>query len=621
MEKKAVTSKIIVNEDSELTDVVREIHKSKAERIILTFTEQTDLLISPINLRVLEESAERENKLLIAQIIQNPTGVRNAKISNIKTIETPSSPVESDWEEALGMRLEEKKQKKRKKEIFKKVKEEKTEKKSFEEKIIKTEEKKEEEKKENGYVDRRGLKSSSSFVSIDQDFPKEVDIPGKGTNEDLSTRLAKGLKKGESPKLKKMKGSKFNPFAKLKGLNKKKAIRVSLIGFFSLLILAGVGGYLYNTFVPLVKIVIFVEAKSVEIEKVLTGDEDIKEVDFENSLIPVKKESATQSLSDDINATGAAFKGEKATGTITIYYDYVDDCTESGEENIQINLEAGQIVTQAGYNFKLVNGVTITECFGSETEIGVIAADIGEEYNIPSGKYFSIAGYSDEEKIWGTSDSDFTGGSKEEYTVLSQTDVDNAVEQLSTTAIEEVKSELRALAQGWEIIEDSIKSEVDKASIKTDVNVGQEATTVNLNLSIKGEALYYSTDGLMEGLAVFLREKAEEDNLFESEEDLELELGEEIETDISIEDIEGDIVKVKIIAKALVKPDVNKTEIQNKLKGMEWEEGKGYINSLNYSERVSSVVFQPMNYPSFLKRFPTREGRILVEVEDYEKDE
>ena len=111
MEEKIPTSKIIIDSSHELTDLVREIHRSKAERIVLTFTEQTDILISSINLKVLQEAAEREGKLLIAQIIQNPTGIRNSKLAGIKSIDTPSNPTEYDWEEAFEMIQAKKKEK------------------------------------------------------------------------------------------------------------------------------------------------------------------------------------------------------------------------------------------------------------------------------------------------------------------------------------------------------------------------------------------------------------------------------------------------------------------------------------------------------------------------------
>ena len=168
MAEKIITSKIIVDQSHELTDIVRDIHKSKADRIVLTFTEQTDLLISPINLRVLEEASQRDGKLLIAQIIQNPTGIRNAKLANIKVIDTPSAPTEYDWEEAVELIAKKKESKLEKKKEIEEVIPQEDNKEVFEERIKNSLE-------ENGnkkYVDKRGVKPLNSFISIDQDLPK-----------------------------------------------------------------------------------------------------------------------------------------------------------------------------------------------------------------------------------------------------------------------------------------------------------------------------------------------------------------------------------------------------------------------------------------------------------------
>ena len=157
----------------------------------------------------------------------------------------------------------------------------------------------------------------------------------------------------------------------------------------------------------------------------------------------------------------------------------------------------GHIIRTGELAYKLTASAEIL-C-NQMADVQVEATDIGKDYNIQAGKRFSVdsysAGYSQGEVI-GLNSAAFTGGSEEEYTVLSQQDVDNAVEQLSITAIEEVKSDLRDRAKGWEIIEDTILSEVDTKSIKTDKSVGQEASTVNLDLSIKGSATYYLATGL-----------------------------------------------------------------------------------------------------------------------------
>ncbi len=99
-ESKKIT-KIVINSDDELTDVVAGILESPNDRIVLTFAEESDLLISPINLKVIQETADDENKLLIAQIINNSTGVKNASSAGLYTIETTTLPLESDWEEEI----------------------------------------------------------------------------------------------------------------------------------------------------------------------------------------------------------------------------------------------------------------------------------------------------------------------------------------------------------------------------------------------------------------------------------------------------------------------------------------------------------------------------------------
>ena len=611
MADKITTAKIIIDESHELTDLVREIHKSKADRLVLTFTEQTDLLISPINLRVLQEAAQRESKLLITQIIQNPTGIRNARLAGMKVIDNPSAPTEYDWEEAA--------------ELVEKLKENKVAKKKAVEKEIPEEENKElfEERiknslEENGqkkYVDKRGVKSSS-FITIDNDLPSR-EKPSKETPIGKDATVLNPI----SGTKKKIFGLNFGFLQKLKGLNKKGLARIALFGLIPLLLITFLGLFLYNQFATMAKVKIFVEAKSVEIEQVLTGKEGAEEIDFENLIIPIKIEESTESLSDSITATGKAFKGEKAKGVVRFTFFYKESTCPAVDSPI-VSLNVGHIVTTGEYTFKVTSAVEIA-C-NAAADVSVEAAEIGEQYNLGSGQQFSVQGYTvgySEGEVRGLNGAAFTGGSKEEYTVLSQQDVDNAVEQLTTTALEEVKSDLRENAKGWEIIEDTILSEVDKKSIKTDKKVGEEASTVNLDLTIKGSATYYLTTGLTEALTDLLRQKADEDNLFESENDLELVLGDEIETNLSVEDSDKNVVKIKIVAKSKVKPKVDKTEIENTLRGMDWDEGREYVNSLNYADRKAEFVFTPMNYPEFLKRFPDRRGGVMITVTEIEVEE
>ncbi len=608
----ASIKKIIVNASHELTDIVKDIHSSKGERIVLTFTDQTDLLISPINLKVLQEVAQKEGKVLIAQIIQNPTGVRNSKLAGIKVIETPSAPTEQDWEEAVEEIVKKEREKISKKKLNDLAKEEEVVKKSsFEDRVNNALNKRREEK---GYEDRRGIKSDSSFISIDKDLPSDVkkeSLAGKDfapTVPDIEdepparVERIQPLRRDSRPRFK---GFNFKSI----NFKDKKTLRIVIIVLALLLVLPGVGFAIYNQMAPLVKVKIFVEAKPVEIEKIFTGDSNIDEIDFDNLKIPIKVEKIDKSLSDTVTPTGKAFKGDKAKGVITLTYTNTEGCNET---NTPITLAAGQRITATtGEVFVLITQAQLS-C-PEIVDVNVEALDIGTEYNINSGKAFSVAGHSSS-LLSGFNKNTFTGGTKEEYTVLSQQDLDKAIESLTETAIEEIKSELRSTENTWEIIEDSIKSEVEKDSIKTDKKVGEEASVVNLEVTLKGSATYYSTRDLNEGLTDLLREEAIVNNLFETEDDIELELGDNIDKEITVEDSEDDSVQIKLVAQSSVRPKINKEEIENKLKGMKWEEGLQYITTLDFSEQKTEVLFIPEGYPDFLKRFPNRRGGVLVSI-------
>ncbi len=614
MEDNTITEKIVVEPSHELTDLVRAIHKSNAERIILTFTEHSDILISPINLKVLNETAEREGKLLITQIIQNPKGIRNSLLAGIKAIDSPSNPTADDWEEAAEMLEKKKKEQLERKKTLKTISAIKeSESKVFEEKVesviekASEEVKKTETPKENGmsqYVDRRGLKTSSPFISIDQDIPR--------TEKDVITENIQS-----EPKKGKLKFFKFKPpFNQNKNIpttvGKKKIPKTFLKVFIPLFALLIIGGILYNHFGTFVKVKIFVESKPIKIETVLSGDENVEEIDFENSKIPTKTEEKSKSLSNTITATGKAYKGEKAEGKIKIYFSGV--CME---ETQPITLEAGHtLTTEIGgktLSYKLKNGVTIV-C--PEGEASIIAADIGGEYNTSViNNSFTIQGHTD---VFGKNTTTISGGTEEEYTVLAQGDIDKGVEELSSTAIEEIKSELREVSGDWVIIEDTILSAVDKTSIKTDKKVGEEATDVNLDLTVKGSATYYNKYNLKEKVKELLKKKAEEEKLFDSENDLDLELNEDIKTDISVVETKKNSIKIKIVASSTVKPKVNKDKIAQDLMGMGWKDGIEYLSSLQFAEKKPEAVFYPEKYPTFLKRFPDRKGGVLIEIKEIE---
>ncbi|MDD4382212.1 MAG: hypothetical protein PHE21_02615 [Candidatus Dojkabacteria bacterium] len=614
MEEKIKNTKIIVNKEDELTDIVSGILEAESERVILTFAEESDILISPINLSVLLETADDENKLLVAQIIKNPTGVRNSSIAGLVTTDSPSGPTEELWEEAQKKKNQRLEPKTIKKEEPKEEVEPESTESGFERKINEAIQKSREEianKRKDGPVEEDGI-----LLSLDQDIPTENKEP-----EILIDELpVEDVKKEKVTNIKNPK-PKFNPFKNfdIKKLwpfkkgetssNTSKFKKLLPIIIISLVLVAIISVVIYIQTVPFVKVAIYVEAKEVSIEETFTGDSNITEIDFETLKIPIKTDSVEKDRSSSIKATGKAYKGDKATGKVNLTF-VKASCVEVSP----INLNSGHVVTTSGKSYSLDSAVSIN-CNGVPVEASVRAVELGSEYNIESNQFFTVQGYQSTE-LFGLNGSAFTGGSKQEYTVLAQRDIDSGTDSLKETAIEEARGELEEKGENWEVIGDSVKCDIVKDSVKTSVAVGAAAGDVDLSVKVSCSATYYFVDGLDEGITTLLTEEAVTQNLFDSEDNLELTLSDTIEKTLSIIENTKDSIKIKLIAKGNVMPNVNKEAIANELKGDKWDEGLEYIKSLSFSDKESTASFYPKNFLAKYPFFPKRQGGIIVEIQD-----
>ena len=617
MEENNKITKIVVNSEDELTDIVSGIQNAKTEKIILTFAEESDILISPINLAVIKETADEIEKILVCQIIKNPTGLRNSKMAGIITIDTPNNPTEDTWAEAK--RVEEPVV-----ETTKSVPEHPMEKNTlsagdhknstdFEKRInqaILKNRSEMEKRKENKTINQDGL-----VISLDEDLPSSTDE--FVSKPDLSKIDFHDTGERKSPFTFKMPKLKLPSFLKKKDTGPeipsnapvliKKLRRYWPIYLISALLVTILVGVIYYTTVPFVKVRIFVKAQEVSLEKTFVGDTNIKEIDFENYKIPVKAESIEESRSTTITATGKAYKGEKATGNVTLTHPGpTESCTK-------LSLSAGQVVISSDGKTYALDSATDLAC-NSYVTAAVHATDIGEEYNT-SSTYFTVQNYSSSE-AFGYRSGTFSGGSKEEYTVLSLSDVNTAAEELKKTTTDEAEQKLRAKEGEWTLIADSVKSEVKKDSQKTDVAIGAAATQANLSLTVTSTGTFYYNQGFDDGVATLLTTEAQSKNLFESTSNLELTLGDDIKKEITVVQSTADSFSIKLVATGSVQPKIDKEQITNTLKTMNWKEGSTYLDSIKYSDKNTLYEFNPVNFPKFLYHFPSRQGGIMIDVVD-----
>jgi hypothetical protein len=617
MEDEKKITKIVISKEDELTDIVSAILDAQNERIILTFAEETDLLISPINLKVLLETADESEKLLIAQIIKNPTGLRNANLAEISTIDTTAYPTEENWGKEEINRA--KRLSPPKKEIPLKEEPVQDTQTDFQRRVDETIE------RSKSYQSKKETPEDDFLISVDEDLPSReqpleiIDEPdlskidfSQKTEDPIKTATKVKEKKPPSQILNNIKATILPIFEKIpRPKNFKKMTPVIIISVVALILLVG---FIYINTAILVKVKIYVEAKEVTVEKIFEGDENIKEIDFEELKIPVKTDSVEKARSTNIKATGTGYRGEKATGDINITY-IKEGCNE----------EVPSLVLPAGHTVSTTSeGQLYVYTLDSETSIkcttltvaSITAIEAGEEYNLSSGQLFTFQGYSSNQLLALNNSGAITGGSKEEYTILSKADVDAAVEELTQIATEEGENELKEKSGTWDIINDSLESEVIPGDTKTSVAIGSEASDVTVSIKTKSTASYFLNQGFDEGIEEILTNEAKEQNLFETDKDWNLELDEDIEKEITIAQNNADGIKIKLVATSAVKPEVNKEDILKELKDKNWEEGQKYLETLDFSEKKIRIEFLPENFPDSLKYFPKRQGGVLIDIAD-----
>lgn len=607
-EEKRIT-KVVVGKEDELTDVVTAILDSVNERVVLTFAEETDLLISPINLKVLLDTADEEEKLVIAQIIKNPTGIKNANLAGLASIDTSSFPTEDLWSEEESNRTKRLNPPVEKKGKVLPIQEEVLPVSKFQKRIDEAID------KVSSKDIKKDLPENDIFISLDEDIPiiREEEKAERVTeikeeqNNVIETTITK--EKFSFPVFWKKLKNKTNNFIDKIPITPKIKKLLPLILFSILLLITLVVAVYINTAV-VVRIKIYTEAKEVAIEKVFKGDENIKEVDFENLKVPVKTKSVEKSRSTSVPATGTSFRGEKAKGTVSITY--WGECTEDTPP-VEISVNEG-LLFAGDKRFVLDSKVSIP-CESISVEANITAIEVGEEYNLPKGTYFDFEKFS-RDTLRAKNELALKGGSKEEYTILSKGDIDQAVAELERIAKEEGESELKESSSTWEIIPDSIISKVVPDSIKSDVAIGAEAKEVSVSMKTSSTATYFLRDGFSKAVEKLLTEQAKEDNLFKTDKKLDLILGDDIEKEITIVDSSSKNVEIKLVARGAIKPKVDKEKIAEKLQGMKWNEGIKYLESLDFSEKNPVAEFLPEWISEKFWKFPKRRGRIIIKVQD-----
>jgi hypothetical protein len=148
-----------------------------------------------------------------------------------------------------------------------------------------------------------------------------------------------------------------------------------------------------------------------------------------------------------------------------------------------------RLLTPEGRLYRIREGVTVPS--KGSVDVEAYADEEGGAYDFTAKKRFSIPGLSEsmQEFVYAESITPFSGGERIVRS-LAQADVDAAAETLRESLVEESKTRLRAEA-GDARFTDAVFL-VEDRDIKTDVNVGENAESFLISMSVSITGVFYS---------------------------------------------------------------------------------------------------------------------------------
>jgi len=365
-----------------------------------------------------------------------------------------------------------------------------------------------------------------------------------------------------------------------------------------LLLTIPIGLFIVWWFLPVANIKLTLKAESLDQSFTLKVSADVKEADIKQGLFPAQLLSAQKLARDTAIATGLKTIGEKASGVITISNKTPDEkefpagtLVEliSGETLGTIQFTTTERITVAGSNAGIVG----------KSDVSITADEIGEDYNLTSGRLFNIGSFDSTDYV-AKNDNSITGGVSKQVTVVTQSDQDKLLESIKVKLDKQVKDDLTKKAEGKGLAQNSVKLTVVEKIFSA--NVGTEVDDFSLELTMKAEGLVIDESTIKK---------------------LEEEIKPNLPDGYKMLDSKGvftfDVIdsatapQIVIQYKAKMGKDISVDDLKTRLIGKTTDEAQSIIKSIEevseYSIRITPKL------PPFLTRMPRQKSRININLE------
>ncbi len=291
---------------------------------------------------------------------------------------------------------------------------------------------------------------------------------------------------------------------------KKKAALVPIIVGAVILLSGGVGAAYA---LPSASVKVVVKAQPFNDTVKSNIDVDATSVDVEKATMPGKVVALEQVTKSTAKATGKKDKGTKASGTVTVY---------NGWDSNARSFPAGTTIKakKSGNTFVLtkaidVPGATSTISGGKavvvagHVDVAVEATSPGEAYN-ESATTFTINSVSaaQQDSIYASSSTAFTGGSSKVVTVISGSDISTLTNNVKNQNKDEAVAEIKKQAADSVVIDKAIQTV--SQDVATSAEEGDEADSVEVTVTGKFSLITFTQKDQQELLEKVLATKIPE---------------------------------------------------------------------------------------------------------------
>lgn len=317
-------------------------------------------------------------------------------------------------------------------------------------------------------------------------------------------------------------------------------------------------------------------------------------------LLTVEKFSA--SWTGEANGTGRS--GNKAGGTITVY----------NNTSVAVALPVGtKIVNKAtGRSYAITEAVSLpARVEGDVVEpskkenVPVQAVDFGPEYNVDTAvtQNYSVDGH-DDDNVFARSFSTITGGTVEEFTTVSQENLDNLKKQKETEFKTQAETKLKSQIPGGYFLVTETLQVVD-TKVSTVPKVGEKTTGSTFALTLEANIIAYlvSNDDF-KSLGEQLISESQSSSVVNTLDTPQI---------TSVTKGEGDIYTLDITTSGSVGEKIDPEEIAKEISGGTVQAAREYIEAISGVES-SSVKFAPGFIPPFLQFVPSSIDRISIKI-------